>query len=514
MAISVTTWLAGDVIPLTATKLLLGVATDGPGSVAFAQTGTVTLTGFPTGRINIEQGPAGDYYATVTGVGVPVGTSDGETVDITVTPYDTTGAPGTPFPQTLTCKEYSTDSGTKTITNGNFVLTPADENTNGKYWLVSMEARAIGGATPSPLAGAMVRFIPRVTRDLRFWTDTTPAADAATLQHANGYFVKTDINGVAALRVTTLGGTLNQQASFDVVMTGIEENKRADGYLANGNDDADEDGLWIPPSAGVDNSGNIEIPEYGQTFSLDVSVNGETGQGTQNFVRYVVMNNTAVFPYDQDNDGVLPIDYSILNQSNAPNSNFFTYVRISDANTKCSGPWNCGVDGTRVNLPNPDPQDGQRVAPALRVIPDPGLDRTIGISTLKYYNGLRLELNNFSTSLLPGYSTGALSIVFNCYMNGYDQDGNDRPPMVYNSVRDAALYDLVPTISDVGGVITFSDLYVELSKGAASNWGRNPFDGGDKKKVGFEYIITQGANTWYSVYSSTNSWYFISTGNW
>ncbi|ARP80309.1 hypothetical protein CAL12_05330 [Bordetella genomosp. 8] len=512
MAISVTTWLSGDVIPLTATRLLLGVATDGPGSVEFAQTGTVTLTGFPTGRINIEQGLAGDYYATVSGVGVPVGTADGETVDITVTPYDTTGAPGTPFPQKVTCKEYSTDSGTKAITNGNFVLTPADENTDGKYWLVSMEARTMGGATPSPLAGAMVRFVPHVTRDLKFWTNTTPPVDAGTLQHANGYFVKTDGNGVAALRVTTLAGTLNQHATFDVTMTGIEEAKRADGYLANGIDDADEDGLWSPPSAVVDINNNIQIPEYGQTFNLDVSVNNETGQGTQNFVRYVVMNNTAVYPYDQGNDGVLPLDYSILNQNPAPNSNFFTYVRISDANTKCSSPWFCGVDGTRVNLP--DPQVGPRVAPAPRVVPDPGLDRTIGISTLKYYNGLRLELQDFNASLLTGFGTGTLSIVFRCYMNGYDQEGNDRPPMVYDSGLNPALYDKVPTISEVGGEIRFSDPYVELSKGAASNWGRNPFDGGDKKKVGFEYIIKQGPNTWYSVYSSTNSWYFISTGNW
>ncbi|AOB30122.1 hypothetical protein AKI39_04580 [Bordetella sp. H567] len=518
MAISILESLTGDTIPIGSKNIQLMVATDGPGTVKFAYVSGPTLTGMPTSDIPIQSSTAGSvksYYAEVGDLQVSATTTAGTFTLISATPYDEQHNAGTVKQIKLTYQAYTDISGTVPITNTGFVTTPADKDAPGGYWRVAMEAQNSAGN--AALGGAMVRFTAQPSNNIDVWSDIVdikidPPPPRVLLQPVGSfYYVPTDpATGQAAVRIVTKATVFNQAVECLVAMNGINEIKNTMCYFAR-NDDPQADYAWIPPSAAVNQDGNIQIPEYGDQFNLNVSVNNEDN-GT--YVRYVVMNDTTAFAYDLNLDGVLPVDYSSLIQDPAGDSNKFTYVRMNkaDGNVKASPPFDAGVDGSRANLPNP--KNTPRVAPPPLVTPDPGTDKTIALGTLSAFNTLRLDLTDFSASLLTGYTGGELTVEFKCYMNGYKQSGEDRPSQVYSSVTQSSMFTTVPTVAKNGSTIKFSEAYVELSYGAALDWGRNPFTS-EMKKVGFEYIIRDGTGQkWYSTYDPSYSWYRISTGNW
>lgn len=498
------TWLSGTSYPSGPSMYVTLVGT-GPGMVKFSKGGSITgLGGLPTNPVSLDQN---NKIQLNLAIGNP---ADGVTLILTATPLKANGvdADGSPAIVTITFYKYDADSGEALLTNTNFVKTPATSPTQTRgYWRLYMEANKAAG--PAPIAGAMVQFSFDPPHNIAVYTDD-PAPKQLT-PVLDGYWVPTASTGLAAVRVVTLEGTMIQSVHATAHMVGTTSFLQEQCYFATNLDMPDADMSWLPPSTDLDDNGRIEIPDSGRTFNLDISVNGEDDPQLE---RFIIFNDDAALPYPYATDGSISVPYSILNQSQDPQANSFTYARqTKSGNVKVTLPMTVGVDGSRANLP--DPNLPNRVAPAPLVDPSPGPGTTINLNTLNKHKGLGLAVSDFKASLLPGLNTtGTLTVVFYFYMNGYDYDGSDRASQIYSS--DQAQYNIIaPTITydTTSQSIKFSTSYAVLPRSLAEAWGRDPFTN-DKKKVGFEYVISDGTGTWYSYYDDRNSWYYIDTGSW
>lgn len=515
MAMQITQVLSGTSFDVRCKDITIRVVADQPGYVQFTNAGGEAISNLSNAPYPLEETPVGDgigFVAEVSGLQAPTGVDETSTTTINATPLDEDRAvAGTALPITL--KYYSFDlspsgSGKVVQTLGNVIVTPADVNTAGSYWKVSMEAHT-DDAVPAAIPNVGVKFTLKPTSSILVYDDANPGTAIDPV--GPNYYINTGATGVAAIRVVTTAAVRNQAITAAAMMYGVGETRQVDGYFINSDDKSNTDTGWTAPLVKDADGGMINIPEYGATFLLNVSVNGDTDDSS---TRYIILNNAAVFPYPYSQDNALPIDYTSLKQDPNPDSNVFTYVRMtSDGNIKVSPSSGYGVEGYyRANLP--DSNNKPRLSNlTLNVAPKLGSDNVITLNTIKANTSLRCMLPADFTPPQGYRANDPITVVFKFYMNGYNQNGTERLSHVFNSSIDSTAFLTLPTISVVNNKFHFSNPYVELQYGNAVNWGRQT-GSKDLKKVGFEYIISASNHTWYSAWDPAYSWHFISTGNW